>query len=74
LCRQQRVYLRCITITRGFPKLLPRHSPLPPFVRVRQSIFFLPLSLIRGKRKKKKARGKREKNVTNKCMRSAYIS
>jgi hypothetical protein len=23
LCRQQRANLRCITITRGFPKLLP---------------------------------------------------
>ncbi len=36
LCRQQRVNLQCITITRGFPKLLPRHSflfhlPAPPF-------------------------------------------
>jgi hypothetical protein len=30
LCRQQRANLRCITITRGIPKLLPRHSfPAP---------------------------------------------
>ena len=30
LCRQQRANLRCITITRGSPKLLPRHSfPTP---------------------------------------------
>jgi hypothetical protein len=30
LCRQQLSKLRCITITRGIPKLLPRHSfPAP---------------------------------------------
>jgi len=39
LCRQQRVNLRCITNTRGFPKLLPRHSfPAP-------SLCFLNISL-----------------------------
>jgi hypothetical protein len=30
LCRQQRANLRCVTITRGIPKLLPRNSfPAP---------------------------------------------
>jgi len=34
LCGQQRVNLRCITITRGIPKLLPRHSFPAPSLRV----------------------------------------
>jgi hypothetical protein len=34
LSRQQRANLHCLTITRGFPKLLPRHSfPRVPVFR-----------------------------------------
>jgi hypothetical protein len=37
LCRQQRANLRCVAITRGFPKLLPRHDvsrSLPSLLKI----------------------------------------
>ena len=40
LCRQQRVNLHCVTITRGIPKLLPRHCfPAPSLPKFFLSLF-----------------------------------
>jgi hypothetical protein len=52
LCRQQRANLRCVSIQRGIPKLLPRHSfTLPPSasqVRARSLSLARALSLAMG--------------------------